>query len=54
VEEKITISAKEYRELLEASVRIKIFAGFVNGEKYSIDRKDCGKYLGFEVTGAED
>lgn len=54
MEEKITISVEEYKKLLEESVRVKIFADFVNSSKYSIDREDCGKYLGFEVVKVED
>ena len=53
MEEKITISVEEYKKLLEASVRISVFADFVNREKYNIDREDCGKYLGFEVVEYE-
>ena len=54
MEEKIVISVKEYRDLIEKSVRIEIFADFVNAQKYSIDREDCGKFLGFKITCAED
>lgn len=50
----ITISAEEYRKLLETSVRVSVFADFVNGSKYSIDREDCGRFLGFEVVVRED
>lgn len=50
----ITIPLEEYKKLLEASVRIGIFADFVNGSKYSIDREDCGKFFGFEVVNAEE
>lgn len=55
MEEKIiAISVEEYKKLLEASVRIGAFADFVNGSKYSIDREDCGKFLGFEVLENEE
>lgn len=47
--ETITIPVDEYKKLLEASVRISMFVDFVNNSKYSIDRKDCGTFLGFEV-----
>lgn len=50
----ITITVEEYKKLLEASIRIGAFADFVNSEKYSIERKDCGRYLGFDVVDAED
>lgn len=46
----IPVPVDEYRKLLEASVRISVFADFVNREKYHVDREDCGKYLGFEVV----
>lgn len=50
----VTIPVEEYKELLEMSVRTKIFADFVNAEKYSISREECGRYLGFEVVKKED
>lgn len=50
----VTITTEEYKKLLEASVRVRIFADFVNGSKYSIDREDCGRFLGFEVVEKED
>lgn len=45
----VTITTEEYKNLLECSVRIKVFADYVKKEKYSIDRDVCGNYLGFEV-----
>lgn len=53
-ERTITISVEEYKKMLESSVRIDVFADFVNGSKYSIDREDCGKFLGFEVVNSEE
>lgn len=53
-ERNITIPVEEYKKLLEASVRINLFADFVNQSKYSIDREDCGRFLGFEVVKIED
>lgn len=53
-EKTITIPVEEYKKLLEASVRISVFSDFVNRERYSIDREDCGKFLGFEVVKVED
>ncbi len=50
----ITISVKEYKELLETAVRVKVFEEFVNSEKYSISREECGKYLGFKVVKVEE
>lgn len=50
----VTITMEEYKLLLEASVRIQVFADYVNREKYSIDREVCGRFLGFEVEEKED
>lgn len=47
--ETITITKKEYDNLLENMFNVKAFARFVNNEKYSIDRKNCGALLNFEV-----
>lgn len=52
--ETITISTEDYKKFLEMSVRISIFADFVNRTNYSVDREDCGRYLGFEVDEKED
>lgn len=52
--ETITIPIEEYKKLLEVSIRIVIFSDFVNGSKYSIDREDCGKFLGFKVIEHEE
>lgn len=54
MEEKITISVEEYKKLLEMSVRVSVFADYVNQSKYSINREDCGRFLGFEVVKEED
>lgn len=53
-ERNITITMEEYKKLLETSVRVGIFADFVSRSKYSIDREDCGRFLGFEVVKEED
>lgn len=53
-ERNITITTEEYKKLLETSVRVGVFADFVNDSKYSIDRKDCGRFLGFEVVEHEE
>ena len=44
----------DYLRLLETSVRVSVFADFVNGSKYSIDRENCGRFLGFEVVEHEE
>lgn len=53
-EKTITISVEEYKKMLATSVRVELFADYVNGEKYSISREDCGKFLGFEVANTEE
>ncbi len=53
-ERNITIPVEEYKKLLETSVRVVAFADFVNGSKYSIDREDCGRFLGFAVANPEE
>lgn len=53
-EKTITIPVEEYKKLLEASVRIDLFANFVNSTTYVISRDECGKYLGFEVVNMKD
>ena len=55
MEEKvIAIPVEEYKKLLAASIRIDVFANYVNQSKYSIDREDCGRFLGFEVVEHEE
>lgn len=53
-ERNITITTEEYKKLLEASVRVSVFADYVNQSKYSIEREDCGRFLGFEVVEHEE
>ncbi len=53
-ERNITIPVEEYKKLLAASVRIDVFAEFVNEEEYSISRKACARYLGFELKNPEE
>lgn len=50
----ITIPVEEYKKLVETSVRVDIFIDFVQGEKYSISREECGRYFGFEVKPNDD
>lgn len=50
----ITISVEEYKRLLEAQMRIKIFSEFVNNEKYGIDREQCAGFLGFDLEEKTD
>lgn len=52
-ERNITIPVEEYKKLLEMSVRVSVFAEHVNQSKYSIDREDCERFLGFEVGANE-
>lgn len=53
-ERNITITTEEYKKLLEASVRVSVFSDYVNQSKYSIDREDCGRFLGFAVANPEE
>lgn len=48
-EGKVIISIEEYKKLIKIQARLDMFADFVNNEKYSIDRKECAMYLGFEL-----
>lgn len=50
----VAVSAKEYKKLVEAQVRIEIFADYVRAEKYSIGRENCAALLGFELEEDED
>lgn len=52
--ETITIPLEEYRKLVEAFTRVKIFSEHVQAKKYSIGREECGMFLGFEVANGED
>ena len=45
----VTISENRYKELLDAEVRIKAFAAYVNTRKYDIEKKICGAFLDFKV-----
>ena len=49
----ITITVEEYKSLLETSVRVGMFIDFVKGERFSIGREECGRYLGFEVENRD-
>lgn len=53
-EKMIAIPVEEYRRLLERDLRIKIFADFVNAAKYSIEKEDCERILGFNIDDKED
>lgn len=44
-----TITTKEYKELIEAQTRINIFADYVKASEYRIERKECARFLGFEI-----
>ena len=45
----VEISKEEYEELVESKIRIKLFADYVNKQRYSIGREECGAFLGIEV-----
>ena len=48
--EEVTISAAEYKELLEAQASIKAFARYVDMVKYSVDREVYAALLVFDLT----
>jgi len=50
MEETITITLEEYRNLVKASARIEAFSDFVIKSDYSISRETCGHFLGFELV----
>ena len=45
----ITISTTEYKELIEAQIRIEVFSDYVRSSEYRIDREDCARYLNFKL-----
>lgn len=49
----VTITAAEYKELVEAQASIRAFARYVNGSEYSISREHCADILGFELAEAK-
>lgn len=53
-EEKILITVEEYKMFLEMSARVKFFEDFANRTKYSVDREDCGRILGFDIKDKEE
>ena len=50
----ITISTKEYKELVEARTRIDIFSNYVNSQKYTVGRETCAVFLGFELEEIQE
>ncbi len=50
----VTITVMEYKKLLEAKIRINIFAEAVNHSSYSMGREECANYLGFELEEKEE
>lgn len=48
-EKMITIPVEEYKNLLEGNIRIGVFADFVKAAKYSIEKEECGRILGFNI-----
>ena len=52
--ETITIPVEEYKNLIEAFIRVKIFSEHVNSSKYSLGRDECGRFLSFEVKDVDD
>lgn len=50
----ITISLEEYKKMVELQVRANMFAEHVKACKYSIDKDDCARFLGFKLQEEED
>lgn len=48
-ENMISIPMEEYKKLIESSVRVEIFADFVNSTNYGVGRDECASYLGFKI-----
>ncbi|MEZ3506868.1 MAG: hypothetical protein K1W10_08000 [Lachnospiraceae bacterium] len=46
----VTIPFEEYKKLVEAQVRVEVFAEYVNREQYSIEREKCAGFLGFKLS----
>ena len=46
----ITISTKEYKELIEAQIRITVFSNYVRASEFRINREDCARYLNFKLS----
>ena len=51
MQETVTITTEEYKSLVEAKARLKVFSEYVNKESYSIGRDMCATLLGFELEG---
>lgn len=45
----ITISTEEYKNLIKVWAATEAFVCFVKSSKYSIDKEDCARFLGFEL-----
>ena len=46
----ITISTKEYKELIEAQIRVAVFSDYVRASEFRINREDCARYLNFKLS----
>lgn len=53
-EKMICVPLELFSELMEMKGRVQAFEGFVNGSKYSIDRRDCAVFLGFELKAVKE
>lgn len=45
----IKISTTEYKELIEAQIRIDLFSDYVRASEFRIDREVCARFLNFEL-----
>lgn len=50
----ITISIEEYKKLLKIWAATEAFISFVKASKYSPDREDCARFLGFELGSVKE
>ena len=50
----ITISVEEYKNLLKQQARVEVLAEYVNTTQYSISRRECASFLGFELEKNDD
>lgn len=51
-EKEVTLTLEECKKFIEASVRIDVFAKYVNKHNNDISREDCAAYLGFELESS--
>lgn len=50
----ITITIKEYKELLKTRARVEVFEKYVKSQEFSISRTECAWFLGFELEESKE